>query len=129
MISGFSSNTLKLTMVPWKLLSFLQPTTISSGIKYEYPWIKVTKLMTGHHRIPSKMKPRLFTCFNRPNDRAKFDYWGLTWIQRPYRFFITVTLEILTKKLFILTSWGSGKKLKLIEGCWSNSSKLLPNYL
>ena len=32
--------------------------------------------MTGRHRIPSKIKPLLFTsCLNRANDRAKFDYW------------------------------------------------------
>ena len=33
--------------------------------------------MTGHHEIPLKIKPFLFTsCLNRANDRAKFDYWG-----------------------------------------------------
>ena len=32
------------------------------------------------------------------------------------------------KKLFILTRWGTGKKLILIEGCWSNFFNLLPNY-
>ena len=60
-ISDFSSNTLKLNWVPWKLLSFLQPTTISSEIKYEYPWIKVTEFMADHSRIRSKIKLRLFT--------------------------------------------------------------------
>ena len=33
--------------------------------------------MTGHRRIPSKIKPRLFiSLFNKANDRAKFDYRG-----------------------------------------------------
>ena len=32
------------------------------------------------------------------------------------------------KKLFILASWSTGKKLILIEDCWSTSSNLLPNY-
>ena len=33
--------------------------------------------MTGHRRIPSKIKPRLFnSLFNKANDRAKFGYWG-----------------------------------------------------
>ena len=33
--------------------------------------------MTDYHWIPSKIKPYLFTsCFNRANDRAKFNYWG-----------------------------------------------------
>ena len=52
--------------------------------------------MTGHHQIPSKIKPRLFTSrFTRANDKAKFDYWDgrkillflslyslMTWIYR-----------------------------------------------
>ena len=43
----------------------------------EYPWIKLTKFMTDHCRIPSKLKPRLFiSCFSRIKDRTKFDYWG-----------------------------------------------------
>ena len=33
------------------------------------------------------------------------------------------------KKLFILTSWCTGKNLVLIEGFWSTSFNLLPNYL
>ena len=33
------------------------------------------------------------------------------------------------KNIFILTSWGTGKKLLLIEGCWSTSFTLLINCL
>ena len=62
-ISSFSSNT-------WKLLSFLKPITISSKTRYEYPWTKITNLMTGHRLQNYTL------CFNRANDRAKFDYWG-----------------------------------------------------
>ena len=33
--------------------------------------------MRGHHQIPSKIKPHLFTsCLNRANHRAKLDYSG-----------------------------------------------------
>ena len=33
--------------------------------------------MIGHHWIPCKIKSRVFTsCFNRPNNGPKFDYWG-----------------------------------------------------
>ena len=112
-MSGFSSNTLKLTWVPRNLLRFLQPKTVSSEMKYEYSCIKVAKVMTGHHQIPLKIKRHLFTsCFNIANDRVKFDYWGrrktwlffdlygmMTWIWRLQRFFKTVTLEVLTKKV------------------------------
>ena len=41
----------------------------------EYTLIKVTKFMTGHRQIPSKIKSRFFiSCFNRTNDIAKHDY-------------------------------------------------------
>ena len=62
-----------------EILSFLQPTTVSSEIKYEYLWIKGTKFITSHHQTPSTIKSRLLTslCLNRANDRVKFDYWGL----------------------------------------------------
>ena len=138
-ISGFSSNTLKLTWVCWKCLSFLKSTTISSEINHEYLWIKVTKFMTAHRQIPSKIKPRLFTlCFNRANDRAKFDYWGF---EKTLLFFHSISDDMdrgflkqapwkyWPKKLLILTSWGTGKKLVLREFCWLTSSNLLPNYL
>ena len=59
-----------------ELLSFLSPATISSEIKYTYPWVKVTKFMTSHRRIPSKITAHLFIfCLNTTNDGAKFDYW------------------------------------------------------
>ena len=38
--------------------------------------------MTDHSWIPCKIKSRVFTsCFNRPNDGPKFDYWGR---KKPY---------------------------------------------
>ena len=69
--------------------------------------------MTGHCRIPSKIKPRLFiSCFCRVKDRTKFVYRDggktllffrlcglMIWIQRLYRFLKTVTLGVLTKKI------------------------------
>ena len=48
------------------------------------------------------------------------DYGGFL-KQSPWRYWL--------KKLFILISLGIGKKLMLIEGCWSTSSNLLPNWL
>ena len=68
--------------------------------------------MTGHRRIPSKIKPRLFiSLFNKANDRAKFDYRGgrktllLFCLSisdnmeiETIDVFKTVTLEVLTKK-------------------------------
>ena len=59
------------------------------------------KVMTGHRRIPSKLRPRLFIpCFSRVKDRAKFVRWGgrktllffslyglMTWLWSLYKFF------------------------------------------
>ena len=116
---------------------------VKSQIKYEYPWIKVAKFLKGHRWIPFKIKPRLFTSyFNRANDRAKFDYWGgretllssifMVWWHgyKNYRIFSKQSpWKYWPKKLFILTSWDTDKKLILIEGCWSTSSNQLPDYL
>ena len=33
------------------------------------------------------------------------------------------------QKMFILSSWGIGKKLMLLEGYWSTSFNLIINYL
>ena len=114
MISIFPSNTLKFTWVPLKRFSFLQPSTILLELKYDYQWIKVTMFVTRHRRIPSKIKPRLFTsCLNRTNDRTRFEYWGgrkilllfhlyglMRWVSRLYIFFFeTVIRDVLTKKV------------------------------
>ena len=111
----------------------------------EYSWIKVAKVIAGHHRIPLKVKPHLFTsCFNRTNNRV---WWSLIieveekpdcssvsmvwWHEyRNYRVFLKQSPWMYwPKKLFILTSWGTDKKLMFKEGCWLTSSNLLPNYL
>ena len=79
--------------------------------------------MRGHRRILSKIKPCLFTwCFNRANDRVKFDYWGGT---KPYcssvsmvwwhgcRAYIAFSKQSLwtywPKKVVHLTNWGTKK--------------------
>ena len=91
------------------------------------------KVMTGHRRIPSKLRPRLFIpCFSRVKDRAKFVRWGggktllffslyglMTCYGAGISFSKTANFEVLTKKLFILTSWGTGKTQMLMEDCWS----------
>ena len=59
----------------WRLTS--KRDILVNEIKYEYPWIKVTKFMTTHYRILWKIKSRVSTsCSNKANDGAKFDYWG-----------------------------------------------------
>ena len=122
----------------WKLFRFLKPTKMLSDINYEQPWIKVTKFMTGHRGIPSKIKLRLFIrLFNRANDRAKLDDGGerktlfffrlLVWWHgnRDYRGFSKHSpWRYWPKKLFILNSWEIGEKLPLIKGWWSTSSNL-----
>ena len=136
----FLQNILKLTWLPWT--SYLPVAynnfKCESGMNTrELKWLSLRQ--AGY--LP-KIKPRFFTsCLNRAYDRAKFDYWGerknyyssvsIVWWhgyrdskgfskQSPWRYW--------PKKLFILTSWGTGKTLMLIESCWSKSSNLLPNY-
>ena len=84
-------------------------------------------------------KPPLFTSyFHRSNDRAKINNWG--WIKtlsffRQYGLMTWSHLDdshlggIDQKSCSFCFRWGTGKKLKLIESCWSTSSDLLPNYL
>ena len=72
--------------------------------------------MTDHHRIPSKLRPGLFiSSFSRLKDTAKLLTWRenlivlpslclMTWSYRLSRFFKTVTVEVLEKKLFLLTN-------------------------
>ena len=100
--------------------------------------------MTGHSRIPSKIQPRLFiSLFNKANNRAKFYYWGGRKTLLLFCLSVSDNMEIETtevfqnshlgstdqKKLFVLTSWGTGQKLVLIEGCQLTSSNMLPNCL
>ena len=114
---------LRLTWVPWKLIIFLYPTAISNEIEYEYWWIKVTKFMTGHRWIRSKIKLNLFTsCLNRTNFREKFDYsggrktllyfrlYGLMIRKWDYRSFLKQSpWRYWPKRFFNLTGWGTGK--------------------
>ena len=71
---------------------------------------------------------------------SEFNYWGrrktvlvfrLWWHGcRDYRDFSKQSpWRYWAKKLFSLTSWGTGKKLIVKEGCWLTFSNLLPNYL
>ena len=120
----------------------LQQFQVKSSLKTrELKWQNLWQAtFESHLPVPSKIKPRLFTsCFITANDRAKFDYWGgrktllfyIVWWHgyREYRGFSKQSpWRYWLKKLFILTSWGTSKKLMLIEGCWLTSI-LLPNYL
>ena len=132
-ISGFSSNILKLTWVLWKLFNNF------NEIKYEYPWIKVTKFMTGQRWIPSKIKPRSPNVSIEPTIEWKLIIEAK---EKPYRPSVSMVWwhgyrdyrgfskqsdwRCCPKMLFILTKWGTGKKMMLIEGCWWTSSTLLP---
>ena len=132
------SGSLKFTWVSWNFLASCRLQQVQAKSR----WIKLAKLMTGQCRIPLKIKCLFISCFNRANDRedlindveeksycssvsmvwwhAYRDHWGFS--KQPPSI-------CWPKKLFILTSWGTDKKLMLIEGCWSTSSNLLPNYL
>ena len=114
-ISGFSSNILENFLASSSLQQFQVKPNMNNC-----EW----KGLSFWYQIPSKTKPQLFnSCFNRSNDRAKFNYWGwrktlllfllysLTiWILRPWRFLKTVTLAALTKKYFYFDKLRNWKK-------------------
>ena len=119
-IRDFPWNTLELAFLN---LNFLA----SCSLQQFQAKFKVTKFMTCHRRIPLKIKPRLFISYlNKANGREKFDYWdgrknllffvSLVWWHgcRDYRDFSKQSpWSYWPRKLFILTSWGAGKKLNV----------------
>ena len=111
-----------------ELLNFLSPTTISNEIKYAYPWTKMTKFMTSHRRMPSKIKAHLLICcLNTTNDGAKLDLLrrkkssslSMVWCHgyRDYWGFSKRSLWILIKKRFHFNQVITSKKPMLIESC------------
>ena len=110
----------------------------SSMTTCELKWWSLWQAIAG---VPSKIEPR---CSPRVSTTIEWSliieveeksycssvFMGWWYGYRDYRSFSKQSpCRYWPKNLFILTSWDTGKKLMLNEGCWSTSSKLLPNYL